>query len=168
MRNTKEQAIRRIAVIQRITAIEKIAGIIALAAVIGFLAGCASMKPPAFAGTYEKDKYRLVITGEADPFEYTYMEDGVNATKGTLTFSLSTATEKAGIGMSNLEGFNQIEGALLTLIDEYKWDGGKWVAIDPVAVTYNYTWFFNTGKLFLSNGTDWPFLEGTWEKWLGK
>jgi len=155
MKNTKKQK-----------AIFMIAAI-ALISVIGLLTGCASMKPPAFAGTYEKDNYKLIITGTADPFEYIYQEDGVNRTKGTLTFSLSTAREKIGIGLSNLEGANQIEGALLTLIDEYEWDGSNWAAIEPVAATYNYTWFYNTGKLFLNNGTEWPFLEGTWEKWIG-
>ena len=141
-------------------------GIVAIIAAIGFvMASCASAKPPAFAGTYEKDKYMLIITGEADPFEYIYREDGVNVTRGTLTFSESTATEKFGVGMSNAEGANQIEGAILTLIDQYQWDGSQWVEMEtPEAAKYNYTWFFNTGKLFLNNGTDWPFLEGTWDK----
>ena len=158
MKDTKKQVILRIA------------GMIAIAAVIGFLAGCAmlkSAKPAVFAGTYEKDSYKLIISGEADPFEYIYQENGVNRTKGTLTFSLSTANEKLGIGLSNLEGSGQIEGALLTLIDEYEWNDSQWVTIDPVAATYNYTWFFNTGKLYLADGTDWPFLEGTWDKWIG-
>jgi len=156
MKNTKKQK-----------AIFMMTGIIALTALIVIFTGCASMRPPAFAGTYEKDIYKLIISGSADPFSYVYQENGVNSTKGTLTFSLSTAREKFGIGMSDTAASTQIEGALLTLIDEFQWDGSQWVAIDPVAVTYNYTWFYNTGKLYLGNGTDWPFLEGTWDKWIG-
>ena len=139
---------------------------ILITAVIVFLTGCASMKPPAFAGTYEKDIYKLIITGTADHYEYIYQEDGVNSTKGTLTFSLSAAKQKFGIVMSDTAASNQMEVALLTLIDEYQWDGSNWIAIDPIAATYNYSWFYNTGKLHLSDGTDWPFLEGTWSKWI--
>ena len=156
MKNTKKQK-----------AIFTVAVITALAAAIVLSAGCASMRPSAFAGTYEKDFYKLIITGDADPFSYIYQEHGVNSTKGTLTFSLSTAKEKFGIAMSDTAASTQNEGALLTLIDEYEWDGTQWVSIDPVAVTYNYTWFYNTGKLYLGNGSDWPFLEGTWDKWIG-